>query len=103
MDSRRAADPGKSYTAKLFRKGPAKIAQKLGEEAVEALIEGALGRKDELAAESADLLYHLIVLWAACGVEPSDVWQALEERKGVSGFARKAARKLQRQIESGER
>ena len=61
-----------------------KIAQKLGEEAVETAIEAVLGQRKELAAESADLLYHLLVLWAACGIKPEDVWQALAERKGAT-------------------
>src|SRR5690349_11748000 len=61
---RRGGDPGASYTAKLFSQGAAKIAQKLGEEAVEAVIEGVRGDGARLAQESADLLYHLLVLWA---------------------------------------
>ena len=103
VDSRREADPAQSYTAKLFKKGPEKIAQKLGEEAVEAVIEGALGRKSELAAESADLLYHLTVLWAACGLRPADVWQALSERRGVSGHVFRAAKNGNNRRERGER
>jgi len=93
IESRHGADPDSSYTAKLFRKGPEKIAQKLGEEAVEAVIEAVRGDREALAAESADLLYHLLVLWSARGVDPQDVWQALEKRMGTSGIAEKAARK----------
>jgi phosphoribosyl-ATP pyrophosphohydrolase len=92
IESRRSSDPERSHTAKLFERGVPKIAQKLGEEAVETLIEGMRGRRKELAAESADLLYHLLVLWAACGVKPESVWQALAERKGVSGVVEKARR-----------
>jgi phosphoribosyl-ATP pyrophosphohydrolase len=80
VDSRRGADPKTSYTAKLFARGTAKIAQKVGEEAVEAVIEGMRGDRQRLVAESADLLYHLTVLWADQGVKPEDVWAALAER-----------------------
>ena len=92
--SRRGADPGVSYTAKLFSAGRARIAQKLGEEAVETVI-AALEKgsgSSGLAGESADLLYHLLVLWADAGLAPAEVWAALESRIGVSGIAEKAAR-----------
>jgi phosphoribosyl-ATP pyrophosphohydrolase len=90
---RRGGDPTTSYTAKLFQRGRKKIAQKLGEEAVEAVIEAIAGNKDKLAAESADLLYHLLVLWADAGLTPDDVYAVLTAREGVSGIAEKAARK----------
>jgi phosphoribosyl-ATP pyrophosphohydrolase len=90
---RRTADPDTSYTARLFQRGRAKIAQKLGEEAVETVIEAIRDNPDKLVQESADLLYHLLVLWADAGVEPADVYQALAEREGVSGIAEKASRK----------
>jgi len=90
--SRRDADPQSSYTARLFARGRAKIAQKLGEEAVEAVIEGVRGDGAKLAAESADLLYHLLVLWAQIGVEPATVWQALEARAARSGLDEKKSR-----------
>ena len=90
--NRKDADPDDSYTARLFAKGTAKIAQKLGEEAVEAVIEGVAGDKDALVMESADLLYHLVVLWADQGVDPSEVWAALADREGISGLAEKAKR-----------
>jgi phosphoribosyl-ATP pyrophosphohydrolase len=90
--SRRGADPAQSNTAKLFAKGKKKIAQKLGEEAVEALIEGVRGDREGLVAESADLLYHLLVLWAALDVTPEEVWAALRAREGISGIAEKASR-----------
>jgi phosphoribosyl-ATP pyrophosphohydrolase len=95
IESRRGADPASSHTAKLFERGVPKIAQKVGEEAVEAVIEAVRGKKKKLAAESADLLYHLLVLWAACDVKPERVWQALAERKGISGVAEKARRRKQ--------
>jgi len=90
--ARRGADPASSYTAKLLAAGPAKVAQKLGEEAVETVIEAVRGDAGQLAAESADLLYHLTVLWAAAGVDPAQVWAELERREGTSGIAEKAAR-----------
>jgi phosphoribosyl-ATP pyrophosphohydrolase len=93
IDSRRGADPESSHTAKLFHRGLDKIAQKVGEEAVEAVIEGVRGNKDGIIGESADLLYHLLVLWAASGVKPPEVWAALEGRKGISGIVEKAQRK----------
>lgn len=92
IESRRGADPESSHTAKLFARGRGKIAQKLGEEAVETVIEGAQGNRDGVISESADLLYHLLVLWAASDVKPAEVWAALEGRKGVSGIAEKASR-----------
>ena len=90
--SRKDADPETSYTARLFARGEAKIAQKLGEEAVEAVIEAVRGDNAALAVESADLLYHLLALWAARGLEPTDVWAALAARRGTSGLAEKANR-----------
>src|SRR5690242_17422165 len=76
--ARRGADPATSYTAKLLSRGTAKIAQKLGEEAVETVIEAVRGERAALAAESADLLYHLLVLWADAGLAPEEVWRELE-------------------------
>ena len=93
IESRRGADPDTSYTAKLFARGTAKIAQKLGEEAVEAVIEGVKGDPVALIGESADLLYHLLVLWAALGVSPDNVAAELARREGTSGVAEKKRRK----------
>ena len=91
--ARKGADPDSSYTAKLFAQGAPRIAQKLGEEAVETVI-AALGEdRAAVTAESADLLYHLLVLWAERGVAPDDVWAELARREGVSGLVEKAARK----------
>jgi phosphoribosyl-ATP pyrophosphohydrolase len=92
IQSRRGADPQSSYTARLFSRGRAKIAQKLGEEAVEAVIEGVRDNPSGLVGESADLLYHLLVLWAAAGVSPADVAAELTRREGTSGIAEKRAR-----------
>jgi phosphoribosyl-ATP pyrophosphohydrolase len=81
--SRKGGDPATSRTAKLFARGPKKIAQKLGEEAVETALEGEHGTQADLAAESADLLYHLLVLWAARDVDPRAVWDELLRRRGA--------------------
>jgi phosphoribosyl-ATP pyrophosphohydrolase len=93
IESRRGADPESSYTAKLFARGKAKIAQKFGEEAVEAVIEGVKGDRAALVGESADVLYHLLVMWAATGVSPADVAAELARREGASGIAEKKSRK----------
>src|SRR5471030_74372 len=93
INSRKGADPETSYTARLFSRGRQQIAKKLGEEAVEALIEGIRGDKVKLVGESADVLYHLLTLWAAVGVKPRAVWTELARREGLSGIAEKAARK----------
>ncbi len=93
IDSRKGADPNTSYTARLFARGRQQIAKKLGEEAVEALIEGIRGDRPKLIGESADMLYHLLTLWAATNVKPRAVWAELARREGLSGLAEKAARK----------
>ncbi|WP_354503701.1 phosphoribosyl-ATP diphosphatase [Limibacillus sp. MBR-115] len=91
--SRKGADPKSSYTAKLYAKGLKKITQKLGEEAAETIIAGLVEDKKALAGESADLLYHLMVLWAARDLDPQSVWEKLEERTATSGLTEKASRK----------
>ncbi len=90
---RRNADPAISHSARLLSRGTAKVAQKFGEEAVECIIEAVAGDKVALVAESADVLYHLLVLWVSAGLHPSEVWAELERREGVSGIAEKAARR----------
>jgi phosphoribosyl-ATP pyrophosphohydrolase len=90
--ARRGADPETSYTAKLFHRGRAKIAQKLGEEAIETVIEAIRNNNAKLAQESADLLYHLLVLWADAGLTPGDIYEVLESREGISGIAEKGSR-----------
>jgi phosphoribosyl-ATP pyrophosphohydrolase len=92
VESRRGADPQSSYTARLLAKGRAKIAKKTGEEAVEVVVAALAESREDLAAESADLLYHLLVLWASVGIKPRDVWAQLAKREGVSGLAEKASR-----------
>ncbi len=89
---RRTADPAHSHSARLLARGPAKVAQKFGEEAVECLIEAVAGNRPALIAESADVLYHLTVMWVSAGVEPADVWAELVRREGVSGVVEKARR-----------
>ena len=78
--SRKGGNPEESYTASLFDKGIAKIAQKVGEEAVETVIDGVSGPKERVISESADLLYHLLVLWAARDVKPDEIWAELGKR-----------------------
>ncbi len=89
---RRGADPSDSYVAALTRKGRAKIAQKVGEEAVETALAAVGGDRAQIAAESADLLFHLCVLWADCDLSPQDIYAVLELRQGRSGLAEKASR-----------
>ncbi len=92
IEGRKGDDPKSSHTAKLFKRGRAKIAQKLGEEAVETVIEAIANDKKGMVAESADLLYHLLVLWADAGIKPAKVFAELGRREGRSGIAEKAAR-----------
>ncbi|HEU0156857.1 MAG TPA: phosphoribosyl-ATP diphosphatase [Stellaceae bacterium] len=92
IESRRGGDPQASYTARLFTRGRTKIAQKLGEEAVEAVIEGIRGDPAKLVGESADLLYHLLVLWADVGIAPKDVAAELARRESKSGIEEKRGR-----------
>lgn len=92
IEARKGGDPTKSYTAQLLADGLPKIAQKLGEEAVETVLAGVSGDREHTVRESADLLYHLLVLWAAAGVTPDDVWAELGKREGTSGIDEKASR-----------
>jgi phosphoribosyl-ATP pyrophosphohydrolase len=90
--SRKGADPSQSYTAKLLAGGVEKCAKKFGEEATEAVIAAIQKDKTELAKESADVLYHLAVLWAASGLTPEDIYAVLKAREGQSGLEEKASR-----------
>ena len=90
--ARKDADPNVSYTAKLLRQGRLKCAKKLGEEAVETSLAAVAQDKAALANESADLLYHLLVLWAACEIGPDEVYAALAARESSSGLHEKASR-----------
>lgn len=92
ISDRKSADPNSSYTAQLFAKGVKKVAQKVGEEGVETALAAVTQDHDEVVKESADLMYHMMVLWAACDIPPTDVLQELARREGLSGLEEKAAR-----------
>ena len=89
---RRSADPGSSYVASLRSKGRAKMAEKLGEEAIETVIAAVQGDKAAMTGESADLLFHLMVLLADMDMSLDDVIAELARREGLSGLEEKAAR-----------
>jgi phosphoribosyl-ATP pyrophosphohydrolase len=93
IKGRKEADPKSSYVASLLAKGTKKIAQKVGEEATETVLASAGGNKQEIVAESADLLFHLLVLWAAHGVTPDEIIAELKRREGTSGIAERQSRK----------
>jgi phosphoribosyl-ATP pyrophosphohydrolase len=90
--ARKGSDPSQSYTAKLLAGGIEKCARKFGEEATETVIAAIQKDRGELAKESADVLYHLLVLWAASGITPDDVYAVLKSREGMSGLDEKASR-----------
>lgn len=92
IENRKGADPKSSYTAKLLSKGRPTIAKKLGEEATETVIAALAETDEKLVSESADLLYHLLVLWAEAGLKPDQIWQELEGRFGISGIDEKNSR-----------
>lgn len=89
----RTADPGTSRTAKLFAAGRKKIAQKVGEEAVEVAIDAVADHRQGVIEESADLLYNLTVLWVDLGIQPDDVFQEIERREQIFGIAEKLPKK----------
>lgn len=89
---RLSGDVETSHSARLMARGTPKVAQKLGEEAVELVIEATQGRREATILESADLLYHLIVVWVNAGIRPEEVWAELKRRQGISGIAEKASR-----------
>lgn len=91
---RKSANPETSYVASLYKKGTKHIASKVIEEAGETVIEAVTGDKERLKAESADLLFHLMILWADRGVTPQDVFDILKGRSGTGGHAEKKSRKL---------
>ena len=92
IEDRKTVDPEESYTARLHAGGRAGIVRKTGEEAVETIIAAMAGDAGEVARESADLLYHLLVLWSDAGVRPADVYAELARREGVSGLEEKRRR-----------
>lgn len=83
------AEPSRSRTARLLRSGRTKMARKLAEEAVEVLVDALADDRTAVIRESADLLYHLVVLWSACGVVPEDVWHEMDRRERLFGIAEK--------------
>jgi phosphoribosyl-ATP pyrophosphohydrolase len=82
-------DPAVSRTARLFQRGPAKMAKKLAEEAIEVVIDAVNRNPQAVIRESADLLYNLTVLWASAGVRPEDVWAEMDRREAMLGIAEK--------------
>ena len=92
IESRKGADRDTSYTAKLLATGKPEIARKIGEEATEVLIATLAEGRSEVVAESADLLYHLLVLWVADDIRPAEVWAELARREGISGIEEKRSR-----------
>ena len=97
----RDLDPATSRTARLFQRGPSKMAKKLAEEAIEVVIDAVNGNAPAVVRESADLLYNLTVLWAAAGVKPEDVWREMERREDMLGIAEKlpkSATKLSKEL-----
>jgi phosphoribosyl-ATP pyrophosphohydrolase len=85
----RHLDPATSRTARLFQRGPSRMAKKLAEEAIEVVIDAVNGDAHAVVRESADLLYNLTVLWASAGVKPEDVWREMERRELMLGIAEK--------------
>jgi phosphoribosyl-ATP pyrophosphohydrolase len=92
ISARRTATADSSYTRQLLDAGPAKCAKKLGEEAIETVIAGTSEGDEQLKAEAADLIYHLLVLLESRGVALTDVLAVLDKRQGVSGLKEKAER-----------
>lgn len=92
VESRKGSSGKVSYTAQLLEAGVARCAKKFGEEAVEACLAAATNDKAGTISESADVLYHLMVMWAAAGVKPEEVWAELAGREIQSGLEEKASR-----------
>jgi phosphoribosyl-ATP pyrophosphohydrolase len=95
----RDLDPERSRTARLFRRGQAKMAKKLAEEAIEVVIDAVNGRPDAVVRESADLLYNLMVVWVAAGVKPEDVWAEMDRREKMLGIAEKLPKADQKTVQ----
>ena len=93
IQARKGDDPAASYVAKLLGKGTLKCAEKFGEEAVETIVAAAGEGRDKTISESADALFHLMVLWASMEITPDEIYAELARREGVSGHDEKAARK----------
>ena len=92
IESRKGADPETSYTAKIFEGGLGKMAGKIGEEATEVIVAALRETPAHVVSESADLLYHLLILWAEQGIKPEEVFAELESRTGTSGIEEKESR-----------
>jgi phosphoribosyl-ATP pyrophosphohydrolase len=90
----RNGDPATSRTAKLWRAGRDKMAKKLAEEAVEVVIDAMHGNTDAVIKESADLMYNLVVLWVAAGIDPKDVWAEMDRREELMGIAEKLPKRF---------
>ena len=93
IEQRKGSDPEASYVARTFARGREHVAKKVGEEGVEVALAGALGDRKGVVSESADLLFHLLILWSDAGVAPAEVFDELAKRRGTSGLAREAARR----------
>lgn len=92
IESRKGSNPDASYSAALLCAGMEKVAQKFGEEAIETVIAITKGEPKEIIHESADLIFHLLVAWAANNIQPEEVWAELSAREGTSGITEKALR-----------
>jgi len=90
--AREGADPETSYVAKMLKKGTRRIAKKVGEEGVEVAIAAVAQPKDKAVSESADLLFHLLILWKSLGIHPAEVMEEFKRRENVSGIAEKKSR-----------
>ena len=93
IEKRKGGDPEASYVARTFSRGREHVAKKVGEEGVEVALAGALGDRKGVVSESADLLFHLLILWSDTGVAPAEVFNELSKRRGVSGLAREARKR----------
>lgn len=92
LQKRKEADPKESYVASLYKKGPNKMAKKIGEEGVEVSIEVVRKKPNKIREESADLLFHMMVMWSYFDIKPDEVFEILEGRFGMSGHEEKANR-----------
>jgi phosphoribosyl-ATP pyrophosphohydrolase len=90
----RNADPATSRTARLFRSGRGKMAKKLAEEAIEVVIDAIDGNSEAVIKESADLVYNLVVLWVAAGIDPGQVWAEMDRREQLLGIAEKLPKRM---------
>ena len=93
VESRKGADPGTSYVAKLLAAGEDAVLKKVGEEATETVMAGKDGDRRRIVAETADLWFHTIVMLAHYGLKPSDVLAELRRREGISGIDEKESRR----------